>query len=179
MQRGEAESSAMPLLVAEASPNVFKHNGSNSLVVESGGEAPMAAADGTTEATQVTLTGPASQAAASDETPVEVTSGQTLTAFGAGLGPTDPAATTGATGEASGPTAPQRAYVGGIPATITETALSTDQVGVYELSFEVPARYCIGSRAISRPVACSEPGPVWLLGTRNCQTGWDRWRGST
>ena len=139
VKRGEAESSAMPLLVAEASPNVFKHNGSNSLVVESGGEAPMAAEDGTTEATQVTLDRPASQAAASDETPAEVTSGQALTAFGAGMGPTDPAATTGATGEASGPTAPQRAYVGGIPATITETALSTGQVGVYELSFEVPA----------------------------------------
>ena len=128
VRRGGLESSAMGVLVASANPNLFTYDGSNSLITLTSGDNP--------DAPSLGMDGPAP--AASSGTASSVDQGQTLTIFAAGLGLTDPTVTSGALGAGQVPVAAQRAYLGGLPVTISSAALSTDEVGVYRAEFEVP-----------------------------------------
>ena len=128
VRRGGLESSAMAVEVAAENPNLFTYDGSSSLITQTSGDNP--------DAPSLGMDGPAP--AASSDPASSVDQGQTVTIFAAGLGLTDPTVTSGALGAGEVPVAAQRAYLGGLPVTISSAALSTDEVGVYRAEFEVP-----------------------------------------
>jgi len=128
VRRGGLDSSPMPVLVTEASPNLFTYEGSSALITQTGGDNP--------DAPQLGVDGPAPASSSDPANGGE--QGQTITVFAAGLGQTDPAVASGALGGGATPVAEQRAYLGGLPVAVTSAALSADMVGVYKLEFEVP-----------------------------------------
>lgn len=130
VSRGGEASSPMPLLIVATEPGLFTQANSGALIVESGSTAQKP----TNERVPRAASAPA--AAASDG--VAITAGTTLTVFGAGLGATNPPATTGATATGSSPVADQRAFLGGLPVEIVSSELSSELVGVYGLRFKVP-----------------------------------------
>ena len=130
VSRGGEASPPMPLLITATGPGLFTQAGSGALIVESGSTAQKP----TNERVPRSASAPA--AAASDG--VSITTGTTLTVFGAGLGATDPPATTGATAAGSSPVAAQRAFLGGLPVEVVSSELSSELVGVYGLRFKVP-----------------------------------------
>lgn len=130
VSRGGESSPPMPLLITATGPGLFTQAGSGALIVESGSTAQKP----TNERVPRSASAPA--AAASDG--LSITAGTTLTVFGAGLGATDPPATTGATAAGSSPVAAQRAFLGGLPVEIVSSELSSELVGVYGLRFKVP-----------------------------------------
>ncbi len=130
VSRGGEASPPMPLLISATGPGLFTQAGSGALIVESGSTAQKP----TNERVPRSASAPA--AAASDG--LSITAGTTLTVFGAGLGATDPPATTGATAAGSSPVAAQRAFLGGLPVGIVSSELSSELVGVYGLRFKVP-----------------------------------------
>ena len=129
VRRGGSESSAMGVLVSALNPNLFTHEGSSSLITQTGGDDPDSPSLGMDGPAPAGSIGPASS----------VDQGQSLTIFAAGLGQTDPAVASGALGAGATPVEEQRAYLGGLPVKINSAALSADNVGVYELEFEVPS----------------------------------------
>lgn len=130
VSRGGEASSPMPLLIVATEPGLFTQANSGALIVESGSTAQKP----TNERVPRAASAPA--AAASDG--VAITAGTTLTVFGAGLGATNPPATTGTTAAGSSPVAAQRASLGGLPVEIVSSELSSELVGVYGLRFKVP-----------------------------------------
>ncbi len=135
VRRGEAESEAVPVQVANAQPELLTYEGSDSLIVRtaSGGGRP--ALDGVDLST------------GGDGQDVAATAGQSVTVFGVGLGETEPAALTGAVAPEGGaaPLQTQRAFVGGVPAESVAASLSGEVVGVYELELEVPEQASSGA----------------------------------
>ncbi len=127
VRRGGSDSSTMAVLVSGANPNLFTYEGSSVLITQAGGDNP--------DAPQLGVDGPAP---ASSGSASSVDQGQTLTIFAAGLGLTDPPVASGALSAGAGPVAEQRAYLGGLPVSVSSAALSADMVGVYKLEFEVP-----------------------------------------
>lgn len=130
VSRGGEASPAMPLLITATEPGLFTQAGSGALIVESGSTAQKPTNGRVPRAASATA------AAASDG--VSIRAGATLTVFGAGLGATNPPATTGATATGSAPVAAQRAFLGGLPVEIVSSELSSELVGVYGLRFKVP-----------------------------------------
>ena len=128
VRRGGSDSTTMAVLVSEASPNLFTYEGSSALITQAGGDNP--------DAPQLGVDGPAPASSSGSDSSVD--EGQTLTIFAAGLGLTDPSVASGALGAGATPVAEQRAYLGGLPVTVSSAALSADMVGVYKLEFEVP-----------------------------------------
>lgn len=128
VRRGGLNSSPMPVLISEASPNLFTYEGSSALITQTGGDNP--------DAPQLGVDGPAPASSVGPANGGE--QGQTITVFAAGLGQTDPAVASGALGGGATPVADQRAYLGGLPVAVSSVALSPDMVGVYKLEFEVP-----------------------------------------
>ena len=129
VRRGGSGSSTMAVFVSEANPNLFTYDGSSALITQTGGDNP--------DAPELGVDGPAP--ASSSASASSVDQGQTLTIFAAGLGQTDPAAASGALSAGATPVAEQRAYLGGLPVSVSSAALSADMVGVYKLEFEVPS----------------------------------------
>ena len=143
VRRGGENSVAMPLLVEGATPNLFTHEGSSSLIIQAVADPSTPPAGPAGDATPLALGGPSAVGAPARqvlEPTAEVAAGQTLSVFAAGIGQTMPAAVTGDVGWQAGitPNASQRAYLGGIPVSIVSTELSKEFVGVYELKFVVP-----------------------------------------
>ena len=130
VSRGGEASPPMPLLITATGPGLFTQAGSGALIVESGSTAQ--------KPTNERVPRSASAPAAAARDGVSITAGTTLTVFGAGLGATDPPATTGATAAGSSPVAAQRAFLGGLPVEIVSSELSSELVGVYGLRFKVP-----------------------------------------
>ena len=130
VSRGGEASPALPLLVTAMQPGLFTQAGSNMLIVESGSTAQ--------KPTNGRVPRAAIATAAASGDAVAVAAGATLTVFGAGLGATNPPATTGATASGSAPVAAQTAFVGGLPAEVVSSELSSELVGVYGLRFSVP-----------------------------------------
>ena len=130
VSRGGEASPPMPLLITATEPGLFTEASSSALIVESGSTAQKPANERVPRAASATA------AAAGDG--VSITAGATLTVFGAGLGATNPPATTGATAAGSSPVAAQRAFLGGLPVEIVSSELSSELVGVYGLRFKVP-----------------------------------------
>ena len=127
VRRGGVESSAMPVNIVAAGPNLFTAEGSSSLIVQSGD------ADG---GVPLPLAGPApAQDVASAE---PLAPGDTISVFAAGLGQPDSPVDNGALGSGVSPAAQQRAYLSGTPLEITSATLSEETAGVYELRFKVP-----------------------------------------
>ncbi len=143
VRRGGEQSIEMPVIVQPANPDLFAHDGSNALIVQTVADASTPSAGLASDSTPLALGGPDSSLTPAGEVldpTADVSEGQTLAVFAAGVGETTPAALTGDVGSEDGatPNAPQRAYLGGNPVSIVSSELSTDLVGVYELRFVVP-----------------------------------------
>ena len=128
VRRGGLDSAPMPVLISEANPNLFTYEGSSALITQTGGDNP--------DAPPLGVDGPAPAGSIAPASSEE--QGQTVAVFAAGLGQTDPPVASGALGAGATPVAEQRAYLGGLPVTVTSAALSADMVGVYKLEFEAP-----------------------------------------
>ena len=143
LKRGGAASAPMPMVVAESNPNLFTHADSSSLIVTNGGQEAAMAILGAAAPSLYSADGPASAIAAGGAGQIappaaSISAGQTLIAFAAGLGATAPAGANGSGGAGQVPVLPQRAYLGGIPVSVSASQLAPQLAGVYQLSFEVP-----------------------------------------
>ena len=143
VRRDGADSAAMPVNVVDASPNLFTHAGTSSLIAQAAIRVPDPVGGPASETAPLALDRPDTSANVDAQVldpAAEITPGQGVTVFGAGLGETTPAAVTGAVAPEGGAelVASQRAYLGGIPVTGVSAKHSSQLVGVYELTFDVP-----------------------------------------
>lgn len=143
LKRGGAASAPMPLLVARSNPNLFTRADSSSLIVATGGPEVAAAILGAVGPSLHSADGPASAIAEGGAGQIappaaSFSAGQTLIAFAAGLGATNPAGANGSGGAGQAPALPQRAYLGGLPVPVLASQLVPQLAGVYQLSFDVP-----------------------------------------
>lgn len=129
VRHGDWTSQPMPVIIAEAAPNLFVHEGSRTLIAQ-GETASQQGTPNLFPGAQRNLL------EASDA----VTPHQTVTIFAAGVGETEPPAVTGMAGSGTEavPSLAQQAYLGGLPARVVSARLSEELVGVYELTVEVP-----------------------------------------
>ena len=92
VRRGGEQSIAMPMLVESAHPNLFTHEGSSSIIVQTVADAPTPPAGPAGDATPLALGGPSPVAAPARQVldpSAEVTAGETLSVFAAGVGEDD------------------------------------------------------------------------------------------
>lgn len=177
LRRDGADSPPMPLEVLDARPELFTRNGSRSLIAQAADGAAGLAPKSAAGPMPLALSGPSSGGFATGEAQdadATVSPGRSLTVFAAGGGQTEPAAVTGAPARADSapaPTAPQRAYLGGIPVADLSVRPSAALVGVYEVTFQVPDRtesgevfrWYSGDRSAAGLLGASgEPAPQYM-----------------
>ncbi len=143
VRRDGADSAQMPVNVVDASPDLFTHPGTVSLIAQAAIRVPDPVGEPASEAAPLALDSPDTSLNAEAQVldpAAEIAPGQGITVFGTGLGETTPAAANGAVAPEGGAdlVASQRAYLGGIPVTGVAAKLSSRLVGVYELTFDVP-----------------------------------------
>ena len=144
VRRGDSESAAMPVIVSDVAPSLIRHEGSSAPIAQTfgGPPDPASAPASTSAALELDSTGlsPSATGAVMDAS-AAIAAGNAIAVFAVGAGETQPAIASGAAG-APGETysiaVPQRAYVGGIPASEATVAVSSDLVGVYKMTLTIP-----------------------------------------
>ena len=138
VRRGGTDSAAMPVVVVDANPNLFTHEGTSSLIAQE----PATPASG--RAAPLSVGGPGGPRSAEGAVlgaNAVFEPGQTITIFGAGIGETDPPLATGMAGPdgaGSVPVEAQRAFIGGLPAAVSSVRASEEIVGLYEMDVTLP-----------------------------------------
>lgn len=144
VRRGDSESAAMPVVVNDFAPSLIRHEGSSAPIAQTLGGPPDPALGpaSTSAALEFGSSGlsPAATATVRDAS-AAIAAGDGIAIFAVGAGETQPPIASGAAG-APGATysiaTPQRAYVGGIPASEATVAVSSDLVGVYKMTLTIP-----------------------------------------
>ena len=143
VRRGGIDSTAMPVIVADVSPSLFRHDGSSAPIAQSVSE-PEAPAAEPVGSLSIDLGSPGSTPTATGDvldSSVAIASGDKIALFAAGVGGTTPAIAKGAAaaaGTSYSLDAAQRAHIGGIPVSNLSVDVSTDLVGVYKMTLTVP-----------------------------------------
>ena len=141
VRQGETESAAIGFVVANVNVNLFRHTGTSAPIAESATPSPDPPA---ASSVPIGLGGPAEPPSATGtvvDPNAAISAGSILRVFAAGLGNTEPALASGATGAQDTTyefAAAQRAFLGGIPVVDPSFGPSTELVGVSEMTFTVP-----------------------------------------
>ena len=139
------DSAAMPVVVTEISLNLIRHERSSAPIAQGVPDPADPAAAPAADSVTLQLGEPGSPPSATGQIldpQADVTPGATISVFAAGVGPTEPPVPTGsvaADGEQYALVPPQRVHVGGMPVTSPTVEVSDESVGIYKLTFTVPA----------------------------------------
>ena len=144
VRRGDSESAAMPVIVNDVAPSLIRHEGSSAPIAQSLGD-PQHLASGPASASEALELGATGLSPSGTDAVVDASAaiapGNGIAVFAVGAGETVPAIASGAAGtpgETYSVATPQRAFVGGIPASEATVAVSSDLVGVYTMTLTIP-----------------------------------------
>ena len=144
VRQGDTDSAVTHVQVTDLGVALMRHAGTGALIAESAADPEEPPAEPAASQVPIDLGSPAGPPSAADvvlDPAAEISSGQVVRVFAAGIGETAPALVTGSPGAADTPyelVQPQRAFLGGVPVENLSIAPSESLVGVYGMRFAIP-----------------------------------------
>lgn len=145
VREGDTESATAYVLVTDLNVTLIRHGGTRSPIVESAATPTEPPVEPTENSAPIALGSPGEAPAATGvvlDADAAISPGSVIRVFAAGIGETTPAIATGAAAAADTTyelALPQRAFLGGLPVENLSVEPSTELVGVYQMTFGVPA----------------------------------------
>ena len=144
VRRGETDSATMLVIISDTNLNLIRHDGSSAPIAQGTPVPEDPAAAPAASSLTLELGSPGVAPSATGEVldaAAAITAGSTISIFAAGAGATEPAIAAGAAAtadESYSLVATQRAYAGGLPVSDLSVEVSTELVGIYKSTFQIP-----------------------------------------